>query len=139
MGRTDSFAEVWILDESNERIRRKVKLEDERKTIISVLERDFARETESLPIRDQICKPTSVSLSHRVRQAKDNLLMNTEIFIECEKLSKSYKKGRNTITPLEDLDLEVSKESSGPDGTIGFGKTTLLNLIAGIDQPTSGR
>ena len=32
MGRIDSFAEVWILDESNERIRRqRVKLEDERR------------------------------------------------------------------------------------------------------------
>ena len=32
IGRSDSFAEVWILDESNERIRRqRVKLEDERR------------------------------------------------------------------------------------------------------------
>ncbi|HCR30675.1 MAG TPA: ABC transporter ATP-binding protein [Opitutae bacterium] len=65
--------------------------------------------------------------------------MNTEIFIECEKLSKSYQKGRNTITPLESLDLEVSKgEFMALMGPSGSGKTTLLNLIAGIDRPTSG-
>ena len=65
--------------------------------------------------------------------------MNTEIFIECKKASKSYRKGENTITPLEELDLEVSKgEFLALMGPSGSGKTTLLNLIAGIDRPTSG-
>ena len=65
--------------------------------------------------------------------------MNTEIFIECKKVSKSYRKGQNTITPLEELDLEVSKgEFLALMGPSGSGKTTLLNLIAGIDRPTSG-
>ena len=104
-------------------------LEDERREDYIRVERDFARATESLPIRDQICKPASVSLSHRVRQVKDNLLMNTEIFIECKKASKSYRKGENTITPLEDLDLEVSKgEFLALMGAIRFWKNDFAKL-----------
>ncbi len=59
--------------------------------------------------------------------------------IECRKLTKSYRKGENVITPLHDLDLDVEAGDflalMGPSGS---GKTTLLNLIAGIDRPTGG-
>ncbi len=60
-------------------------------------------------------------------------------FIEIKDLSKSYSKGKVTITPLEGLTLDVEKGDflalMGPSGS---GKTTLLNLIAGIDSPTTG-
>ncbi|MBI5765175.1 MAG: ABC transporter ATP-binding protein [Planctomycetes bacterium] len=60
-------------------------------------------------------------------------------FIECRRLTKSYQKGDSTITPLQELDLDVDAGDflalMGPSGS---GKTTLLNLIAGIDQPTGG-
>lgn len=61
-------------------------------------------------------------------------------FIECEQLTRTYKRGTNTITPLDALDLSIDDGNflalMGPSGS---GKTTLLNLIAGIDRPTSGR
>jgi putative ABC transport system ATP-binding protein len=64
---------------------------------------------------------------------------NTMSLIECRKLTRVYKKGSTTITPLSDLDLDVEEGTfialMGPSGS---GKTTLLNLIAGIDTPTSG-
>ena len=61
-------------------------------------------------------------------------------FIRIAGLSKSYTKGKVTITPLEQLDLEVARgEFLALMGPSGSGKTTLLNLIAGIDSPTSGR
>jgi putative ABC transport system ATP-binding protein len=59
--------------------------------------------------------------------------------IECRKLTRIYRRGENTITPLAELDLDVPEGDflalMGPSGS---GKTTLLNLIAGIDSPTSG-
>lgn len=65
--------------------------------------------------------------------------MDTPPFIHCRQLSKSYQKGPNTVTPLQELDLDVSSgEFLALMGPSGSGKTTLLNLIAGIDQPTSG-
>src|SRR5688572_32053471 len=60
-------------------------------------------------------------------------------FIECRGLTRVYKKGEATITPLDHLDLDVQQgEFVALMGPSGSGKTTLLNLIAGIDSPTSG-
>jgi len=62
-----------------------------------------------------------------------------EPFIRCRQLSKSYRKGTNTVTPLEALDPDVARgEFLALMGPSGSGKTTLLNLIAGIDSPTTG-
>jgi putative ABC transport system ATP-binding protein len=56
-----------------------------------------------------------------------------------KKASKTFKKGAEAITVLDDLELEIPAGSfealMGPSGS---GKSTLLNLIAGLDQPTSG-
>ncbi|MGC9450368.1 MAG: ABC transporter ATP-binding protein [Oceanipulchritudo sp.] len=66
-------------------------------------------------------------------------MQEKEHFIICRKLSKSYRKGATTVTPLEGLDLKVDKgEFLALMGPSGSGKTTLLNCIAGIDQPSSG-
>lgn len=60
-------------------------------------------------------------------------------FIECRKLTRTYRKGATEITPLADLDLDVEQgEFVALMGPSGSGKTTLLNLIAGIDRATSG-
>lgn len=65
--------------------------------------------------------------------------MSEEAFIRCRNLTKHYRKGRVTVTPLEDLDLDVAAgEFLALMGPSGSGKTTLLNLIAGIDQPSGG-
>lgn len=59
--------------------------------------------------------------------------------IETRGLTRQYRKGSEVITPLDNVDLDVCEGDylslMGPSGT---GKTTLLNLIAGIDRPTSG-
>ena len=61
------------------------------------------------------------------------------MFIACRNLTREYRKGENTIRPLDELDLDVPRGDflalMGPSGS---GKTTLLNLIAGIDSPTRG-
>lgn len=61
------------------------------------------------------------------------------IYIRCRSLTKCYRKGSATVTPLEALDLDVAEgEFLALMGPSGSGKTTLLNLIAGIDSPTEG-
>lgn len=59
--------------------------------------------------------------------------------IECRDLTRTYRRGPVTITPLDRLDLDVDAGDfvalMGPSGS---GKTTLLNLIAGIDRPSGG-
>ncbi|ADE53074.1 ABC transporter ATP-binding protein [Coraliomargarita akajimensis] len=63
----------------------------------------------------------------------------TQSLIRCRGLSKTYRKGATTVTPLEALDLDVGRgEFLALMGPSGSGKTTLLNLIAGIDHPTTG-
>jgi putative ABC transport system ATP-binding protein len=61
------------------------------------------------------------------------------LLISIRSVTKSFTKGKATITPLENLSLDVPVGQflslMGPSGS---GKTTLLNLIAGIDTPTSG-
>ena len=59
--------------------------------------------------------------------------------LSIKSVTKSFTKGKTTITPLENLNLEVPRgEFLSLMGPSGSGKTTLLNLIAGIDSPTSG-
>lgn len=59
--------------------------------------------------------------------------------IECRELTKTYRKGDATITPLHELNLNVpAGDFLALMGPSGSGKTTLLNLIAGIDRPTAG-
>lgn len=59
--------------------------------------------------------------------------------VEVRNVTKSFTKGDETITPVRDVDLDIEAGEfvslMGPSGT---GKSTLLNLISGIDRPDSG-
>lgn len=59
--------------------------------------------------------------------------------VEIRGLSKRFRKGEETIAPVQDLDLDIEAGEfvslMGPSGT---GKSTLLNLISGIDKTDSG-
>jgi putative ABC transport system ATP-binding protein len=60
--------------------------------------------------------------------------------VEVRNVTKEYKKGEQTITPLKEAYLDVERgDFVSLMGASGSGKTTLLNLIAGIDRPTSGQ
>ncbi len=59
--------------------------------------------------------------------------------VELRDVTKSFTKGDETITPVDRVDLDIHAGEfvslMGPSGT---GKSTLLNLISGIDRPDSG-
>ena len=59
--------------------------------------------------------------------------------IEIRNVTKQYKKGDETITPLDSVSLDIEQgEFISLMGASGTGKSTLLNLIASIDTPNSG-
>lgn len=59
--------------------------------------------------------------------------------VSLQSVSKTYTKGRERVDVLSDLSLDIEKNDfvalMGPSGS---GKTTVLNLIGGLDHPTSG-
>ena len=59
--------------------------------------------------------------------------------VEIKNVSKRYHKGEETITPLDAVSLNIEQgEFVSLMGSSGTGKSTLLNLIASIDQPDDG-
>jgi putative ABC transport system ATP-binding protein len=59
--------------------------------------------------------------------------------VDVRNVTKTYRKGDQTITPLQDASLSVERgDFVSLMGASGSGKSTLLNLIAGIDRATSG-
>ncbi len=59
--------------------------------------------------------------------------------IEIRNVTRRYTKGDETITPLDDVSLDVEQgQFVSLMGASGTGKSTLLNLIAGIDRPDGG-
>ncbi len=60
--------------------------------------------------------------------------------VEIRNLTRQFSKGEETITPLMEVDLTIEeRDFISLMGASGTGKSTLLNLLAGIDQPTSGQ
>jgi putative ABC transport system ATP-binding protein len=59
--------------------------------------------------------------------------------VELRNITKRYHKGGETITPLDDVSLDIAEgEFVSLMGQSGTGKSTLLNLVASIDAPDSG-
>ncbi len=60
--------------------------------------------------------------------------------VQLTNVTKRYRQGEETITPLSDVSLEIlAGQFVSLMGASGTGKSTLLNLIAGIDHPDSGQ
>jgi len=59
--------------------------------------------------------------------------------VELRGVTKSFRKGGETITPLDNVDLDIQEGEfvslMGPSGT---GKSTFLNIVSGIDRIESG-
>lgn len=58
---------------------------------------------------------------------------------ELRNVTRVYRKGRATITALDDVSLSIAEgEFVAIQGPTGQGKTTLLQLLGALDRPTSG-
>ena len=61
------------------------------------------------------------------------------IIVELRGVTKSFRKGDETIKPLNNVDLDIQEGEfvslMGPSGT---GKSTLLNIVSGIDRVDAG-
>jgi putative ABC transport system ATP-binding protein len=54
-------------------------------------------------------------------------------------VTKTYEKGRSTVHALQGVDLEIADgEWLAIQGPTGHGKSTLLQMLGGLDRPTSG-
>jgi len=54
-------------------------------------------------------------------------------------VTKLYQKGRHTVPAITGLDLTIADgEWLAVQGRTGHGKSTLLNLLGGLDRPTDG-
>ncbi len=60
--------------------------------------------------------------------------------VSAEKIKKVYKTGEQSLTVLEDLNLNVERgKIVAIVGKSGSGKSTLLYLLGGLDRPTEGK
>ena len=61
------------------------------------------------------------------------------IIVELRGVTKSFRKGDETITPMNNVDLDIKEGEfvslMGPSGT---GKSTWLNIVSGIDRVDAG-
>jgi putative ABC transport system ATP-binding protein len=54
-------------------------------------------------------------------------------------VNKTYQKGRREVAALRDLSVEIDDgEWLAVQGRTGHGKSTLLQILGGLDRPTSG-
>ena len=65
--------------------------------------------------------------------------MSTNSMLQLDKVTKIYRVGGEDFQALHEVSLEIKSDAfmsfRGPSGS---GKTTILNLIGGLDRPTSG-
>lgn len=63
----------------------------------------------------------------------------TDMFLSMRRVGRTHGKGAQRVDALVDIDLDVAPgEWVAITGRSGSGKTTMLNLAGGLDEPTTG-
>jgi len=66
--------------------------------------------------------------------------MMGELVVKASKLKKEYSSVSQRVIALKEIDIEIKKsEFVAIMGPSGAGKTTFLNLVGCLDEPTSGK
>jgi len=70
---------------------------------------------------------------------EENAMMRNQAFIRLRHVEKAYPTPAGDVHALKGIDLEVREgEFVGVVGKSGAGKSTLVNMVTGIDKPSSG-
>ena len=65
--------------------------------------------------------------------------MHENAMIRCENLTKIYNPGPNEIRALDNVSFDIEDgEFIAIVGASGSGKSTLMNMLGGLDKPTTG-
>ncbi len=66
-------------------------------------------------------------------------ILTTPAVLQCRGLSKTFFQGHQQLTVLRNINLTVQRgERVAIVGSSGVGKSTLLHLLGGLDNPSSG-
>lgn len=91
-----------------------------------------AFEGDAAALTDAIATATKPAPKKSVRPAGPTI-------VELAGVTRTYKMGKNTVTAVDNASLTIGEgEFVAITGTSGSGKSTVLNLIGGLDRPTSG-
>ena len=84
-------------------------------------------------------KRSKVLFSQKVRILLRKTRRNVMAVLEVKELTKKYGEGESEVIALDQVSFSVERgEFVAIIGASGSGKSTLMNMIGGIDYPTSG-
>ena len=105
-------------------------------------EKEINREAETAEVKEGSAESMSAMTSDMANEATDNDLItgDNSPMVLAENLVKIYKTSELEVLALQGLDLRVERgELTAIIGNSGSGKSTFLNMLGGLDEPSAGK